>query len=127
MKMKLILIIMEATKPVMKSAAYGVIAAMLLLAAAQPAQAANYAARIQFRHGHFEPQRLTVPARQPLTLRVVNQSRRAIEFESFKLNRERVVAPGRTITLYLPALEPGRYDFYDDFHQEVPAGEIVAQ
>lgn len=113
----------------MKTVNCSTLATLLLLAAALavPANSADDAAQIEFRHGHFEPQRLTVPARQPLTLRVVNQSRRAIEFESFKLNRERVVAPGRTITLYLPALEPGRYDFYDDFHQEVPAGEIVAQ
>jgi len=51
----------------------------------------------------------------------------ALEFESFSLNRETVVEPGQSITVRLPALSPGSYDFYDDFHQDVPEGSIVAK
>lgn len=40
-----------------------------------------------------------------------------MEFESFELNRERVVQPGQTVTVYLSGLAPGRYEFFDDFHQ----------
>jgi hypothetical protein len=29
--------------------------------------------------------------------------------------------------VHLPALSVGSYDFYDDFHQDVPEGSIVAQ
>ncbi len=82
---------------------------------------------LSFRDGHFEPASLTVPANAPLALRVTNLSGEAIEFESFRLNRERVVSPGGTITVQLPALAPGTYDFYDDFHQNVPEGSIVAK
>ena len=84
-------------------------------------------AQIRLINGHFEPQQLAVTAGEPLTLDVSNATDRPIEFESFKLNREKVVEPGETITVHLRPLSPGAYDFYDDFHQDVPEGSIVAR
>jgi Cupredoxin-like domain len=82
---------------------------------------------LRFENRRFIPQTITVPANQSLTLKITNASKEAIEFESFKLNREKVVGPGETIIVRLPALRPGSYDFYDDFHQDVPEGSIVAK
>lgn len=82
---------------------------------------------IHFHENHFEPLSLTVPSGQPLTIKVANDSKETIEFESFKLNREKAIEPGETISVKLPALSPGSYDFYDDFHQDVPQGTIVAK
>jgi len=82
---------------------------------------------IRFESHHFSPQTLEVPANTPLQVRVVNSSRERIEFESFSLNREKVVEPGGSVTLKLPALRAGTYDFFDDFHQDVPEGAIVAK
>lgn len=73
------------------------------------------------------PQKLVVPAGQPVVLTVVNSSRERIEFESFKLNREKVVGPGETVTVHLPPLRAGTYDFFDDFHSDVPEGSILAK
>jgi Cupredoxin-like domain len=82
---------------------------------------------LRFENRSFTPQTITVPANQSLTLRITNASKEPIEFESFKLNREKVVGPGETITVRIPPLRPGSYDFYDDFHQDVPAGLIIAK
>jgi plastocyanin len=82
---------------------------------------------IRFENHHFIPQNLTVAAGQEMVLKVVNTSPETIEFESFKLNREKAVSPGETISVHLPALSRGTYDFYDDFHQDVPQGTIVAK
>ena len=82
---------------------------------------------IRFENHHFVPQSLTVVAGQELVIMVVNASTETIEFESFKLNREKAVSPGETISVHIPALSPGSYDFYDDFHQDVPEGMIVAK
>jgi Cupredoxin-like domain len=82
---------------------------------------------LRFENRRFIPQTITVPPNQSLTLRITNASKEPIEFESFKLNREKVVGPGETIIVRLPALRPGTYDFYDDFHQDVPAGSIIAK
>lgn len=82
--------------------------------------------QIRFENHRFTPQNLSVPAGQSMKVTVVNASNETIEFESFKLNREQSVQPGQTITVKLPALSAGTYDFYDDFHQDVPQGTIVA-
>jgi uncharacterized protein (DUF58 family) len=82
---------------------------------------------IRFHDHHFTPQTVDVPADRPIALRVVNDSKETIEFESFKLNREVAMTPGEKIMVHLPALSPGSYDFYDDFHQDVPEGAIVAK
>ena len=82
---------------------------------------------IRFENHQFKPQTLTVPAGRKLTIRVVIASDETIEFESFKLNREEILSPGETTTVHLPALSDGTYDFYDDFHQDVPEGSIVAK
>jgi hypothetical protein len=82
---------------------------------------------LRFDQHQFKPTKLDVPAGRPLIIKVVNASKETIEFESFKLNREKAVSPGESIIVRLPALSPGTYDFYDDFHQDVPEGSIVAR
>src|SRR5207244_12613083 len=107
------------------------ITALLLIAAIALAGAAARAqdsvTELRFDNHHFVPQTLTVPAGQPFMVEVVNSRQETIEFESFKLNREKAVEPGKTMTVHMPALSPGSYDFYDDFHQDVPQGSIIAK
>jgi hypothetical protein len=83
--------------------------------------------QLTYANGHFEPASFSVSAGTPLKLTVMNQGDAPIEFESFELNRERVVQPGHTITVQLPRLDPGQYHFFDDFHHEVAQGTITAQ
>jgi plastocyanin len=108
---------------------YLIIIASFFCAFALPSAtlAADSSVAIQFKDHQFNPQTLIVAAGQPLSLKVVNASKETIEFESFKLNREVAMTPGETVTVRLPALSPGSYDFYDDFHQDVPEGAIVAK
>jgi len=92
-----------------------------------PSNAQEAILEIRFANHHFSPQTLVVHADQPLQIKVVNSSHEKIEFESFSLNREKVIQPGESVTLRLPALRAGSYDFYDDFHSDVPEGAIVAK
>jgi len=104
--------------------------AVILVAIYQPVRAEKSAPiviEINFNHHQFTPQKIEISAGQSVVIRVVNASQERIEFESFKLNREKVVEPGRTVTVHLPALAPGSYDFFDDFHDDVPEGVIVAR
>ena len=82
---------------------------------------------IKLRQGRFEPSEVVVPGNTPFKLRVTNVDAAAIEFESFELHRERVVQPGETVTVFLPALAPGTYTFVDDFHRDTPEGSIIAK
>ena len=91
------------------------------------AQADDAVVELRFENRRFIPQTITVSANQPFKIKITNASKEAIEFESFKLNREKVVGPGESVIVLLPALRPGSYDFYDDFHQDVPEGTINAK
>jgi heme/copper-type cytochrome/quinol oxidase subunit 2 len=105
------------------------IASLALLAAfaSRSAFAADDSSQLQFRAGAVEPASLTLPANTPVKLRVSNAGDAAVEFESFELHRERVVQPGQTITVYIPALPPGTYPFVDDFSHGAVKGEIVSR
>lgn len=102
-------------------------AGVLSLLATGMVAAATPTLEIRFDGHQFQPAILPVPARSPLVVKVVNAGRETIEFESFRLNREVTVTPGETVEVRLPALSPGRYDFYDDFHDSVPKGYLIAK
>jgi heme/copper-type cytochrome/quinol oxidase subunit 2 len=115
-------------KPTLSKALSLAFATSAALALAAPSLADDVAmAQLHFDHGNFTPAQLTVPANKPFKVKVTNDSDAAIEFESFELHRERVVPPGQTITVHMPSLAPGNYQFFDDFHHEVPKGLIVSQ
>jgi Cupredoxin-like domain len=74
----------------------------------------------------FQPPQVHAPANLPLTLRVRNLDAAAMEFESVSLRVEKVVAPGSEGIIHVRPLAPGRYEFYDDLHQET-RGILVVQ
>ena len=103
-------------------------ASLIVLAAlAAPSAAADDSSQLRFHAGAVEPASLTLPANTPVKLQVTNDGNAAVEFESFELHRERVVQPGQTITVYIPALSPGSYPFFDDFSHGAVKGEIVSR
>ena len=64
----------------------------------------------------FAPAQIEAPVGGRIRLEVTNGTSAAIEFESFELNRERVIQPGQTAAVYLSDLSAGTYEFFDDFH-----------
>ncbi len=75
----------------------------------------------------FDPQQLTISAGQKIKLTVNNQDPTAEEFESYDLNREKVVSGGKQIIIYLGPLKPGSYKYFGDFNPKTAQGVIVAQ
>lgn len=100
--------------------------AMLAIFAA-PSRADDDSSILRFNRGTVEPARLMLPANTPVKLQVINAGDAAVEFESFELHRERVVQPGQTITVNIPRLAPGTYEFVDDFSHGAVKGEIVSR
>lgn len=101
------------------AAAFG---AVLLLAtlfgAAGRVAAEDLTVTLAVKDAGFVPPEVEVPAGSRVRLEVVNETGAAIEFESFELNRERVVQPGQRVNVYVSGLAAGRYEFFDDFHQQ---------
>ncbi len=110
------------TRPVVAAAAlFGA-----LLAGGAPVRADEPLA-LTFRNHRFEPARIEVPARTKFRLQVHNADDTADEFESVDLNREKLVPPGQSITVFLGPLSPGEYKFFGDFHQDTAQGVMVAK
>ena len=74
----------------------------------------------------FFPSKLTVPAEQKIKIRLINTDKTPEEFESFALNREKVVLGNAEAVLYLGPLKPGEYDFFGDFNPDTAKGVIIA-
>ena len=97
-----------------------------LLAGGSAAHAEEVVSLAFTRH-RFVPDRIEVPANVKFRLLVKNNDDTADEFESTDLNREKLVTPGQTITVFLGPLSPGEYKFFGDFHQDTAQGVMVAK
>jgi hypothetical protein len=77
--------------------------------------------------GHqFDPAEPHAPANKPLAIRVKNLDSGPMEFESKALRVEKVITAGGEGVVNVRALAPGRYEFFDDFHQQT-RGFLVVQ
>ena len=72
----------------------------------------------------FNPSRLDIPAGTKVKLVVKNLDATPEEFESYELNREKIVPGKSEIIVYIGPLEPGEYVFFGDFHQDTAQGKI---
>lgn len=101
---------------------------ILLAAAAAPLGAAEEPQfALEFNDGKVSPQRLEVPANTRFKLELRNTGQTPAEFESAELRKEKVVAPNSTSILVFRTLDPGEYEFFDDFHPDAPKAVIVAK
>jgi hypothetical protein len=74
----------------------------------------------------FDPAELRAPANKPLAIQVRNLDTAPMEFESKALKVEKVISAGGEGVVNVRALAPGRYEFFDDFHQQT-RGFLVVQ
>jgi plastocyanin len=92
------------------------VAALLALSISVPALADPGPVTITIRDHAFVPAEVKLPAGAKVELSIRNEQPTPAEFESASLHREKVVAPGGAISVYVGPLSPGRYEFFDDFH-----------
>lgn len=99
-----------------------------LLAVAPPsAQADEPTFTIDIKDGVITPLELEVPANSRIRLEVTNSGRSPAEFESVQLKKEKVIAAGNSSVIVIRNLDPGTYDFFDDFHIDMPHAKIIAK
>ena|SRR3989442_1752094 len=106
------------------------VAALVTLgvAAATPTIAADKPTEIPvtIENNRFKPDEIKVKAGQPFVLVVSNKDKKAAEVENKDLKVEKVVAPGKTVSVRVRALKPGTYVFVDDFNKSAQV-KIVAE
>ena len=99
----------------------------LLCALSLSVWAANPEFALVIRDHRFEPAEIRIPAGQKIKLIVHNQDATPEEFESHELNREKMIAPGGKVIIFIGPLAPGRYPFVGEFHEKTARGAIIAE
>jgi len=105
--------------------------AMLLtlmpLGTAVAADAEPLTFRIVISEHEFQPAELQVPANVKVKLVIENRDATPEEFESYELNREKIVPGKGTITVFVGPLKAGKYPFFGEFNQATAQGVLIAK
>jgi plastocyanin len=102
--------------------------ALLGVASYAPAiEAADPEFTLRLKDHRFAPSELTIPAGQKVRLIIENQDATAEEFESYELNREKVVPGNGRIVVFIGPLKPGRYEFFGEFNAATARGSLIAR
>ncbi len=75
----------------------------------------------------FTPSELKIPANTKIKLVISNKDKVAEEFDSFDLNREKVLFPQRKSTIFIGPLKPGNYEYFGEFHPNSARGVIIVE
>jgi Cupredoxin-like domain len=73
----------------------------------------------------FEPAELHAPPNKPIAIHVRNLNPIVSEFESSDLHFEKIIPAGNDAVVYVRPQQPGRYNFFDDFHHETQGFLVV--
>lgn len=73
----------------------------------------------------FYPDTFTIPSGTRVKLIIENQDSTPEEFESFELNREKIIMGNTTATVFVGPLKAGTYPFFGEFNPETAQGKII--
>lgn len=98
---------------------------MILLGFSQLGFSATPIFEIEIKDHLFYPSELTIPANQKVKLVIKNSDSTAEEFESYELNREKVIVGNSTTVIFIGPLPKGVYPFFGEFFPKTAQGKII--
>lgn len=99
----------------------------LFVLTAQNVLAARPVFEIEIKEHLFYPAELVIPSGQKVKLIVYNRDNTPEEFESYELNREKVIVGNRKAVIFIGPLAPGVYPFFGEFHPKTAQGKVIVQ
>ncbi|QAB16243.1 cupredoxin domain-containing protein [Hydrogenovibrio thermophilus] len=82
---------------------------------------------ITIKDHRFLPAEITIEAGKKVLLIVHNQDATAEEFESYSLNREKLIRGQTKAKIFIGPLKPGKYPFFGEFFHKTAQGTIVVK
>jgi len=82
---------------------------------------------IEIKNHLFIPDKIEVPADTKIKLVIYNRDPTSEEFESYELNREKVISGNRKANIFIGPLAVGEYPFFGEFNQKTAQGLIIAK
>jgi heme/copper-type cytochrome/quinol oxidase subunit 2 len=116
---------LRAVRPVRTFFAFTLLGTAVLIASEHANAQQSASVAISVKDHRFQPSQISAPANRPISIKVKNLDTAPMEFESVSLRVEKVIAPGSEGVVNVRALAPGRYEFFDDFHQETRGTLVV--
>jgi len=101
--------------------------ALVLLVPCHETMAEKPVFEIEIRNHLFTPDEIIIPAHTKVKLLIRNSDPTPEEFESYALNREKVILGKRRATIFVGPLAPGEYPFFGEFHPQTAQGKVVVQ
>lgn len=92
-----------------------------------PAHADRPEVVIEIRDHLFLPPEVEVPGNVKIRLLIYNRDPSPEEFESYELNREKVIMGNRKAVIFIGPLLPGEYPFFGEFHPETAQGKVIVE
>lgn len=91
------------------------------------ADAAPKIFRLTLENHVFTPSELAIPANEKVKIVIQNNDDTAEEFDSFDLNRERVIFAHRNATIFVGPLPAGKYEFFGEYHPNSARGVVIVE
>ena len=104
-----------------------VLATVATLALPPAVARAETAIDVTIKDHRFKPAEIHVPAGKAAVLNIKNEDATAEEFDSSALKVEKVIAGGKQGTVRLRPLDPGRYPFMGEYHEDTAQGVVIAE
>jgi len=83
--------------------------------------------QIEIRDHLFFPSTVEIPANQKVRLFIINNDPTPEEFESYELNREKVIPRNSKTVIFIGPLAPGEYPFFGEFFPKTAQGKVIAR
>ena len=96
---------------------------MFLLSFSIQAKRPEY--HIELKTHLFYPAKIVIPANKKVKLVIHNNDDNVEQFDSFDLNREKVIFPHRSAIIFIGPLPAGEYNFFGEYNPHSARGKIV--
>jgi hypothetical protein len=86
--------------------------------------AATPVVKIEIKDHLFYPSQIEIPANTKIKLLIKNLDPTPEEFESYELNREKVISGNSKTVIFIGPLPAGEYPFFGEFYPKTAQGKI---
>ncbi len=106
---------------------YRLALALFGMISSMAAQAGRPVFLIEIRNHLFEPEQVVIPANTRVKLVIYNRDPTPEEFESYEMNREKVIMGQHKTVIFVGPLTAGDYPFFGEFHPATALGKLVVE
>lgn len=100
---------------------------LLIMTLPSMALAATPVIEIQIKDHLFLPSEVVIPVDTKVKLLVSNLDPTPEEFESYELNREKVIDGNSKAVIFIGPLPAGEYPFFGEFYPKTAQGKVVVK